>query len=759
MWWTALALAGPLADELAEIPDDLSLAEELALRVDVDQRARKADRGGEEAEAAWAEEVRAVDEANRAFVRSLVEGDWPTLSVHGEEASMHAWLLVQHADTDPELQQAALARLEALLADGEVAPKRVAYLHDRVMVNTEQPQRYGTQGRCDGALWSPRDLEDPDAVDALRAEVGLGPLGDYALRFDCDGNEAKAQAAYRDEDWEACADRYGEVVAVRDVAGAWFNGACCSAKAGRVDEALDRLDGALAAGFDDLQHLEWDPDLQLVRGTDRYNALVAEHRPSVVVRVDGRVELLHAMARLADFDEFHHAPDAHDYIQRLDRYLADHEDHPAVAKLTSLRRTQGVGFNALSALAFLLDDDVTPALRVPLDPFPHPIDDRLDTAETEAFVELLASFVQDVDWEGWRTRDADRRRKVEKAVGAAIAQEDPQAWFDASFPEQEPGSLLVVPELIAWTGNFAAALPPEHGGERLAVLSAMRWDDVGMVGGKPDLHVLVHEIAHSYANPYVDTAAADPLRKSNAKLFKKVADEMEALAYGAPEIMLYETMTRAVTTVYLRERHDARVVAGDAASNFAQSFFWVPEVADAVEKHRRADGALDLPAATDDVRAVLDRWRKKPRSAFVYAPHIPNRHEPVAVVVAPEAVDAVSAMAAKFWPEAEVVPAGPTDAPTPKGDATYYVTPDHPVAAAVLGELGMTFDADGVRGEGWAEEGADQLVLAAEHDGRRVVLYLAREAAALPKINGMFHGPYALSVGRAGDDVFHTDQP
>lgn len=64
------------------------------------------------------------------------------------------------------------------------APKNdYAYLVDRVMVNTDSVQIYGTQMRLNEGQTSfePKPLLYPEKVDSLRASVRLPPIADYIL--------------------------------------------------------------------------------------------------------------------------------------------------------------------------------------------------------------------------------------------------------------------------------------------------------------------------------------------------------------------------------------------------------------------------------------------------------------------------------------------------------------------------------------------------------------------------------------------------
>jgi hypothetical protein len=104
---------------------------------------------------------------------------WPTETMVGEHAASAAWLLVHHAEGDPDFQRRVLDLMYPLVAKNEANGQLYAYLYDR----THKPQRYGTQGSCVGpGQWQPRAIEDPARVEERRREVGLSPakLTEYA---------------------------------------------------------------------------------------------------------------------------------------------------------------------------------------------------------------------------------------------------------------------------------------------------------------------------------------------------------------------------------------------------------------------------------------------------------------------------------------------------------------------------------------------------------------------------------------------------
>ena len=100
---------------------------------------------------------------------------WPTISKVGAEASHAAWLLVQHADHDAAFQKECLTLMK-VAPESEVDRHDIAYLEDRVRVNSKQPQLYGTQFDVVDGSFIPQPIEEPDRVDERRQQMGLGTL-------------------------------------------------------------------------------------------------------------------------------------------------------------------------------------------------------------------------------------------------------------------------------------------------------------------------------------------------------------------------------------------------------------------------------------------------------------------------------------------------------------------------------------------------------------------------------------------------------
>lgn len=124
-----------------------------------------------------------VDRVNTVRLEKLVQAcGWPRNSVHGQQATGDAWMLVQHAE--PEAQRRLLPLVEAAVKAGEASPSHLAYLSDRVATHEGRPQLYGTQfdqkSRCEFEL---KPLDDRTKVNERRKLAGMPSLEEYERMF------------------------------------------------------------------------------------------------------------------------------------------------------------------------------------------------------------------------------------------------------------------------------------------------------------------------------------------------------------------------------------------------------------------------------------------------------------------------------------------------------------------------------------------------------------------------------------------------
>ncbi len=157
---------------------DTELRRRLLKMVEVDGRVRAELIATGELFQAYAPRMAEVHSRNaRELARMIDQHGWLGKSLVGEDGAEAAWLILQHAIGDPELQRKCLPLLKEAVARSDVPPAHAAYLEDRICFFERRPQRYGTHFDWDeNGQMSPYSLEDPERVDEYRRVVGLPPL-------------------------------------------------------------------------------------------------------------------------------------------------------------------------------------------------------------------------------------------------------------------------------------------------------------------------------------------------------------------------------------------------------------------------------------------------------------------------------------------------------------------------------------------------------------------------------------------------------
>jgi hypothetical protein len=124
--------------------------------------------------------MQGLHKRNAARLRELLDcAGWPGRYRVGAEGAHAAWLILQHAISDPPLQRRGLRLLQRAVARGEAAPVEAAMLEDRIRIYEGRPQLYGTQFDWDEhGRMSPLPIEDAEHVDERRAAIGLMPLAE-----------------------------------------------------------------------------------------------------------------------------------------------------------------------------------------------------------------------------------------------------------------------------------------------------------------------------------------------------------------------------------------------------------------------------------------------------------------------------------------------------------------------------------------------------------------------------------------------------
>ncbi len=123
-----------------------------------------------------------ADSTNEAEAKLiLAKHGYPGYSLVGESGSSRFWAIVQHCDDDIVFQQKVLLLMKKEVDRKNASGENYAYLTDRVLVNLNKKQLYGTQGNNDPKTkkWSPLPISDPSRVEARRKALGMISLKQY----------------------------------------------------------------------------------------------------------------------------------------------------------------------------------------------------------------------------------------------------------------------------------------------------------------------------------------------------------------------------------------------------------------------------------------------------------------------------------------------------------------------------------------------------------------------------------------------------
>ena len=119
---------------------------------------------------------------NYAAAKKIIDANgFPNHDMVGEVASHKFWMMVQHMDGYPDFQMLVLRNMAGALDQNKASAKDFAYLTDRVLINQQRPQHYGTQVYYDKEeeTYKPHPVDNIARTNERRAELGLSPLDDF----------------------------------------------------------------------------------------------------------------------------------------------------------------------------------------------------------------------------------------------------------------------------------------------------------------------------------------------------------------------------------------------------------------------------------------------------------------------------------------------------------------------------------------------------------------------------------------------------
>ena len=159
---------------------DEALREELVAMRAEDLRVREELLQSGELGHGYASQMEAVHRKNASRLQQIIaEHGWPDCDLVGADGTLAAWFVAQHAIGEPAFQRQALMLVQEKVRQGRVPAAQEASLGDRIAMNEDRLQRYGTQSLpCADGQYRRWKTEDPEHLNERRASIGMPPVGD-----------------------------------------------------------------------------------------------------------------------------------------------------------------------------------------------------------------------------------------------------------------------------------------------------------------------------------------------------------------------------------------------------------------------------------------------------------------------------------------------------------------------------------------------------------------------------------------------------
>jgi Domain of unknown function (DUF4932) len=345
--------------------------------------------------------------------------------------------------------------------------------------------------------------------------------------------------------------------------------------------------------------------------------------------------------------------------------------------------------------------------------------------------------------------------RVEDRFRDLLAREQPVAWFDDFFGVRARARYWLVPGLLTGPSNYGPHA--ERPGGRVEFYSIVSLEDTDADGLPRPSHftaeLIVHEMAHSYVNPLVDGHLTE-LEPAMSRIYPLVADVMRKQAYGSWRIMAYESLVRAVTQRYVRQRHGDQAADRLAREDEGISFYWTGELAGELGDH------LDMRRVVAFFDRLAGRYADGiPKPPFRGPINAVFKYEPALVDPSPKASRELAAYIGEvrktIYPTAGAMPGGGQTIET-RAQVLYGSPATSALVAGLLRDSGWTVDESGVSLAGRRFAGPGLVLIACRPHPRDprlpVLVYTAARDADIVNANAVFHGPDDWVVARREPD-------
>lgn len=251
-----------------------------------------------------------------------------------------------------------------------------------------------------------------------------------------------------------------------------------------------------------------------------------------------------------------------------------------------MRDSNGIGYDAVMQMAIHIDQP--PSLK-PLVTFTDSVPDtRWGAKAAYKFDSLLRQFYKDADCENFFRQEESRYTADAQKFGAVYNKLD-LSWYKSYYGTLPNGTynIIVAP---GESNNYGVKITYPNGKENVyAIEGTWKVDSAGkpVYDSKNYLPILIHEFNHSFVN-YLINKNLPLFEKSGNTMYREVAGDMKAQAYGDWKSMMYESLVRASVIEYLK-KHDStgRQAEKQTIEELNNGFLWMRELVACLDNYQK----------------------------------------------------------------------------------------------------------------------------------------------------------------------------
>ena len=289
-------------------------------------------------------------------------------------------------------------------------------------------------------------------------------------------------------------------------------------------------------------------------------------------KVDKRVELLSTVAHVAGYEEYN-MNFFNLYMDRIDNYFASYKDHDLIRFMKKIRNDNGIGYDAVMAMAVHLDENLNPRKEFTAG---IPESRWVDSTGYE-FVCLLKQFYKDTDYDKFFRDNQDLYNDASQRFLPVFDHLDLK-WYSSFYGKEPTEKFIVINGLVNGGSNYGVSFSPTAGKKEVyAIMGAWSMDSVG----KPTFAIneyfptLLHEFNHSFVN-YLTDNNPGLFEENGIRIFDVIGDDMKSQAYSNWLTVLNEALVRAAVIKYMKDHNfDAKQIEGETHHQISRGFFWI----------------------------------------------------------------------------------------------------------------------------------------------------------------------------------------